>query len=151
MFKAQATTLVRRHVDDCFRFVADDFFHNYPRWSPEVLELTPLSRGPVRVGSLARQVRVDFGRRSADTFRVIALERGRRLTFEGISSPFLIDFRFATLDRQTRLVFTFSLSRLDLWMRPFERGIRRAAQEGAERVVDNLKGLIETDCAGGTG
>jgi hypothetical protein len=151
VFKAQATTLVRRHVDDCFRFVADDFFHNYPRWSPEVVELTPLSRGPVRVGSLARQVRVDFGRRSADTFRVIALERGRRLTFEGISSPFLIDFRFATLDRQTRLVFTFSLSRLDLWMRPLERGIRRAAQEGAERVVDNLKGLIETDCAGGTG
>jgi hypothetical protein len=151
MLKAQAATLVRRHVDDCFRFVADDFFRNYPRWSPEVVELMPLSRGPVRVGSLARQVRVDFGRRTADTFRVIALERGRRLTFQGVSSPFLVDYRFETLDGQTRLVFTFVLSRLDLWMRPFERRIRRAAQEGADRVVINLKGLIETDCAGGVG
>jgi hypothetical protein len=35
----------------------------------------------------------------------------------------------------TRLTFTFTLERVDLYMRPFEKRIRSAVQDGAERVV----------------
>ena len=148
MLKAQARTLIRRNADDCFRFVAIDFFRNYPRWSPEVVDLRPLSAGPLRPGSTARQVRVDYGRRTASTFRVSALEHGRRLTFQGVSSPFMTDYRFEAQAEHTWLTFTFVLRRLDLWMRPFEERIRRAAQQSSEQVVANVKSLIEAERSG---
>jgi len=39
------------------------------------------------------------------------------------------------------------LRRLDLMMRPFEKLIRIAIQDGAERTVRNLKRLIEAEAA----
>ncbi|MEA3278512.1 MAG: SRPBCC family protein [Pseudomonadota bacterium] len=145
MVRAQASTLIRKPVDTCFRFVAVDFFRNYPRWSPEVVELKVLSGGRLRVGTMGHQVRVDQGRRSESSFRVILLQEGRRVTFQGISSPFLVDYRFEALADRTRLTFSFQLQRLELTMRPFERLIRVAAQDGAKRVVGNLKYLIEAE------
>lgn len=148
MVKCQASALVCKAADDCFRFVAVDFFRNYPRWSPEVVELRPLSRGPLRVGSMVYQVRVDYGRKTAASFHVTAMEQGRRLTFQGTSTPFLADYRFESQDGQTRVTFTFVLQRLDLAMRPFEGMIRRATRESTERVVRNLKRLIEAEGTG---
>jgi hypothetical protein len=147
MVRAQASTLIRRDAEHCFRFVAVDFFRNYPRWSPEVVELRSLSPGPLRVGTLGCQVRVDFGRRTAATFRVTALEQGRRLAFQGTSKPFVVEYRFESLDDRTRVTFTFVLQRLDLPLRPLKGAIGRAAQASAERVVANLKRLIEAEAA----
>lgn len=67
---AKSSSIIKRPPEDVFRFVGERFFENYPRWSPEVVELTPLSDGPVGVGTMARQVRVDQGRRSESIFRV---------------------------------------------------------------------------------
>ncbi len=53
-----------------FSFIVDDFLTIYPRWSPEVQSLRPLSHGVLRVGFMAEQTRVDQGRRSTSTFRV---------------------------------------------------------------------------------
>jgi hypothetical protein len=44
----------------------------------------------------------------------------------------------------THLTFIFELAQLNLALRPFEKLIRIAAQDGAERVIRNLKGLIES-------
>lgn len=150
MIKAQASIQIERPPDTVYAFVADDFERNYPRWSPEVKELRMVSRGPMRVGTIARQVRVDQGRRTESTFRITHMEPVQRLTFQGTSFPFLVDYRFAgaaenTL-QHTRLTFTFELRRIDLMMRPFEKLIRSAVQDGAERTVRNLKRLIETEC-----
>jgi hypothetical protein len=45
----------------------------------------------------------------------------------------------------TRLTFVFELRRIDLLMRPFERRIRAAVQNGAERVVHSIKDLVERE------
>jgi hypothetical protein len=58
-----------------------------------------------------------------------------------------VDYRLDDASQHTRLTFTFELRRIDLMMRPFEKLIRVAVQDGAERTVRNLKRLIETDCA----
>jgi carbon monoxide dehydrogenase subunit G len=130
-----------------YRFIAEDFARNYPRWSPEVRELRMMSKGPLRVGSLARQVRVDQGRRTESTFKITQMEPQRRLTFQGTSFPFVVDYRLEAKEAKTRLTFTFELRRLDLMMRPFEKLIRVAVKEGAEQTVRNLKHLIESECA----
>jgi hypothetical protein len=145
--RAQAQILVGLPPEPVFAFVAEDFVRNYPRWSPEVQRLELLTPGPLRVGSRARQVRVDQGRRSDSTFRVVALEPPSRVGFSEISERFRIEYRLEALGERTRLSFAFELRQLDLYMRPFEKLIRAAVQEGAERVVRNIKGLVEREVA----
>ena len=146
MVKAQAITVIARPAEPVFDFIAADFFTNYPRWSPEVVELKPLSPGPLQVGMRARQVRVDQGRRTDAVFQVIALERPRRVEFQGTTTPFLISYGLGSLEGgRTRLTFVFELRRLELYMRPFEKLIRVAVQDSAERVVRNIKGLVEKE------
>lgn len=147
MVKAQASIEIERPPDAVYAFIAEGFEHNYPRWSPEVKDLRLISKGPMRVGTLARQVRVDQGRRTESTFKITKMQPGERLTFQGTSFPFLVDYRFDAAVQHTRLTFTFELRRIDLMMRPFEKLIRAAVQDGAERTVRNLKRLIEAECA----
>ena len=145
MVKARADILIRRPQKLVYGFVARDFFANYPRWSPEVQRLEVLTPGPLRVGSRARQVRIDQGRRSESTFRVTALEDPVRLEFAEGSDLFRIGYRLDPAGEQTRLSFAFELTRLELYMRPFEKLVRIAVQDGAERVVRNIKALVERE------
>ncbi|ESQ14035.1 MAG TPA: polyketide cyclase [Chromatiaceae bacterium] len=147
MVRAQANIEIQRAPESVYRFITDDFARNYPRWSPEVKELRLLSKGPLRVGTLARQVRVDQGRRTESTFKITQMQPHQRLTFQGTSFPFVVDYRIGAGNAHTKLSFTFELRRLDLMMRPFEKLIRVAVQEGAERTVRNLKRLIESEVA----
>ncbi|SMF97287.1 Polyketide cyclase / dehydrase and lipid transport [Methylomagnum ishizawai] len=142
---AKASTVIKKPVVDVFHFIGEDFFSNYPKWSPEVVELKPLSTGPVQVGSMAWQVRVDRGHRTESTFAVTDLQPNRRIAFSGVSNAFhcAYELRQAGPDAATQVAFTFELPELELYMRPFEQLIRLAVQEGAERTVQNLKGLLE--------
>ena len=143
MVRAQARTLIAEPTEQVFNFIAVDFVENYKRWSPEVVSLEPKSRGPVKVGSTYRQVRIDQGRRTESTFRVSRFEPGKQVEFEGTSNPFRVSYELHPIADKTRLIFTFELSRLELFMRPFEKLLRIALQEGAERVVFNIRHLIE--------
>ncbi len=145
MVKARADILIRRPPERVYDFVARDFFANYPRWSPEVQRLEVLTPGPLRVGSRARQVRMDQGRRSESTFRVTALEEPVRVEFAEGTDLFRIGYRLDPAGEQTRLTFAFELTRLELYMRPFEKLVRIAVQDGAERVVRNIKALLEQE------
>ncbi|MEA3639068.1 MAG: SRPBCC family protein [Lamprobacter sp.] len=146
MVKVKASIEIERPAESVYRFIAEDFAQNYPRWSPEVKELQIATEGPLRVGSVGRQVRVDQGRRTESVFYITQMEPAQRLTFESDSPSFLVDYRFAPdTDARTQLTFTFELRRLDLMMRPFEKLIRRAVQDGARRTVRNLKRLIESE------
>ena len=145
MVKSQSSILIRCSVPDLFHFVATDFVRNYPRWSPEVQQLTPLSSGPLAVGWTARQVRIDQGRRSEADFKVIALEPERRVCFKGIKDPFEINYFFEPHFDYTRLTFSFEMARLGFGLRPFEKLIRVAVKEGTDRVVRDLKTLAERE------
>lgn len=147
MVQTQVSTEIERPVATVFEFVAVEFFDNYPRWSPEVRELEPLDGNAVQAGMRARQVRVDRGRRSETVFRVTDLEPYRRVRFEGIDRPaFAIEYVFEPVEPgRCRLDFTFELRRLEMYMRPFERLIRRAVHEGSENAVANIKQLIERE------
>jgi uncharacterized protein YndB with AHSA1/START domain len=153
---AKASTVIRKPVEDVFHFIGDEFFDNYPKWSPEVVELKPLSEGPFKVGTLARQVRVDHGHRSESTFRVTDVQPNRRISFSGVSNAYRCTYDLEAADMPTpatRVAFTFEFPELEIFMRPFEKLIRIAVQDGAERTVKNLKGLLErrTEESGGPG
>lgn len=147
MIEGSAAICIARPVATVYRFIAVDYYRNYPCWSPEVVALTPLTPGPWREGALARQVRVDQGRRSDTTFRATRLEPDRRMLIDGVSAAYHADYELeGEGEGSTLLSFRFRLDRLDLFMLPFEKLIRSTLADGAARTAHNLKGLIEAEC-----
>lgn len=142
-----ASVVIDRSPEAVFRFIGEQFFTNYPRWSPEVRELRQISPGPVRVGTRARQVRVDLGHRSESIFAVTIFTPDRRVCFEGISCPYHCDYEIMAFSSKssTEVRFTFELSKLDLYLRPFEPVLRDAISNGVKRTVHNLKRLVEAE------
>lgn len=147
MVRTETRVDIARPVATVFRFVVDELFTNYPRWSPEVVELEGLDGAGIAVGARARQVRVDHGRRSETIVRITALAKPHYVEFASEHSPwFRIRFDFEPIDADhTGVTFTFELTRLELYMRPFQRLIRRAIDNGAQRSMHELKRLIETE------
>lgn len=142
---AKARTLIERPPAEIFRYLGDGFFENYPKWSPEVIELECITNGPLKLGTIARQVRIDQGRRSETKFTINIYERDKRLGFSGVSDPFRCTYELREINsgKSAELIFTFELSEIQMFMRPFEKLIRVVVQEGAERTVRNLKQLTE--------
>jgi hypothetical protein len=141
----KASITIDRPGEEVFQYIAVDFFQNYPKLSPEVIQLEALTNGPVKLGTIARQVRVDQGHRSESRFRVTLYEPNKRLCFAGVSDPYRCTYELQELNqgKTVRLSFTFELLELQLFMRPFEKLIRVVVQDGAERTVRNLKRLTE--------
>lgn len=146
MIEAHAEVLIARPTPEVYRFIALDFYRNYPRWSPEVVALTPLTPGPWREGALARQVRVDEGRRTDTTFRATRLEPDRRMLIDGVSAVYQADYTLTPTETgATLLGFRFRIERLEFYLLPFERLIRDALAAGVARTTRRLKALIETE------
>lgn len=142
----KASTVIQKSEQHVFNFIGTELLVNYPRWSPEVRELEKLTDGPLGLGTLCRQVRVDQGNRSESTFKIVSFEPHVHICFAGVSNPFRCDYLLQLADpAATQITFTFELLSLDLHMRPFEKLIRIAIQDGAERTVRNIKRLIEAD------
>jgi len=144
----RATIFVKSPPDEIFDYIGLNFFTNYPKWSPEVVELEQLSDGPMQLGTLGRQVRVDQRRRLESRFKVTTYDFGRCLRFAGVPDPFVCTFDLERMERTgatdgTTLTFTFEGFELRDYMKPFEKLIRVVVQDGAARTVGNIKRLIE--------
>ncbi len=145
----KASTTIQCPADKLFNFIGNDLLVNYPRWSPEVKELEKQTEGPVQLGTVCRQVRVDQGNRSESTFKVEAFDIGKRICFKGTSDPYRCDYLMESINEtESKIIFSFELLSLDLHVRPFEKLVRIAVQDGTERTVKNIKKLIEADIAG---
>lgn len=140
----QAEDIVNCSVSKVFEFVAHRFFENYPQWCPQVVELEPLSNPPVGVGFRGRQVTRDRGIDSESIFEVTEFEDPRKLEIKGATEPFRSSYEFhRESDDSTRVSFTFELEELELVMRPFQKLIRVALQDGATQTIENIKRLLE--------
>lgn len=147
MINGRSRIEIERPVATVYEFVVVRFFENYPRWSPEVRQLRAISNGPVGIGTRGRQVRVDHGRRSETTFEVTRLEPERAVDFDGDrQARFAIRYRFEPNGPDSCILhLDFELKKLDLFMRPFEKLIRHAIQDGTDQTVRNIKALIERE------
>ena len=143
MIRTRASVLINRPIEAVYRFVSEDFFENYRKWSPEVVQLEKTSIGPVRTGTTGRQVRRDRGFRSETVFRVTECVPLRAIGFASLSKPrFSVRYFFEPSRQATRLTFSFEL-KPELFMRPFQRAMSAAVDSEGRRVVNNIKSLLE--------
>ena len=142
-----ASITIAKPVQVVFDYVANHFFENYQKWAPEVTEFKPINNNPVKVGALARQTRIEQGQRVESTFEIVTLEPERLFILNGLSAPFRDVYEFQAIhhDESTLLSFTFELLELEIFMRPFEKLIRSAIEEGARNTVSNIKNLLVSD------
>ncbi|MGR8942012.1 MAG: SRPBCC family protein, partial [Gammaproteobacteria bacterium] len=127
-----------------FEIVGDRFFENYPKWAEEVAEFEPLDGDQVHVGARARQVRKDSGVEVESVFEITEFRPTFKLAFQGISAPYRQTYLLEDGEarQSTRLTFRFELLELEIFMRPFEKLIRFAIEEGTENTVGNIKKLV---------
>ena len=143
----KASIKIDRPVQEVFDYVALHFFENYPKWALEVVEFKPINDNPMKVGALARQTRIDQGQKVESTFEIIALQPNELLVLNGLSAPYRNSYHFQAIhnDEETLLTFSFELLELEIFMRPFEKLIRTAIEEGAQNTVQNIRNLLAVD------
>jgi hypothetical protein len=88
-----ASQVIERPPAEVFQFVATDHFQNHPKWDPAVTAITQTSPGPMGVGTTARLVRTDRGRRLEGTMEVTEYEPVRRFTEVSRFGPFTLQAR----------------------------------------------------------
>jgi hypothetical protein len=136
---------IRRPPAAVYAFVVEDFFHNYPRWSPQVEQLRQITPGPLQTGTRGYQVRVDQGRRTESEFVVERLIRGEAVTFTGIDYPYRITYAVEPVAGGSRLRFRFELLEMSRVLRPFSGLVRRIVERTTTPVADDIRGLIEAE------
>jgi hypothetical protein len=91
-----ASQVIERPPAEVFRFVATDHFQNHPTWDPAVTAITQTSPGPMGVGTTARLVRTDRGRRIEGSMEVTEYQPVRSFAEVSRFGPFTLHAR-ATL------------------------------------------------------
>ncbi|MFZ2450473.1 MAG: hypothetical protein WAW36_08140 [Methylovulum miyakonense] len=140
----KASVVINKPTTDIFVFIGDRFFENYPKWALEVTEFQPLNGLQVFVGARAEQLRRDQGQDIKSVFEITEFHPFIKLTFKGLTAPYMNSYYLEPGDTEqsTLLTFSFTLLELELFMRPFEKLIRTAIEEGAENTVENIKNLL---------
>lgn len=140
----EASIDIERPIGDVFEIIGQHFFDNYPKWAVEVVEFEPLDGRQVFPGAKARQVRKDSGAEVESVFEITEFQPVHKLVLKGVSEPYQQSYLLESgqVSQPTRLTFRFELLELDVFMRPFEKLIRYAIEEGAENTVENIKNLV---------
>jgi len=144
---AEASIEIDQPLDQVFEFVGHDFFENYPKWAADLVDFEPLDGEQVFVGAKARQIRQDGGEEVESVFEIAEYQPLTKLAVQGLTQPYRQSYLLQTEgDRPpTRLTFRFEFLQLEIFMRPFEKLIRCAIEEGAENTVEQIKNLIMYD------
>lgn len=143
----QAEELIACPASKAYEIIGYQFFENYQKWCPQVVELEQLTLPPIGVGAKGRQVTRDRGIDSESVFEVSQFAPREVFEISGTSEPFRSSYEFKEENGATRVVFTFELKEIELVMRPFQKLIRTALQDGAIQTIENIKRLLEETVA----
>ncbi|MFU8789531.1 MAG: SRPBCC family protein [Methylobacter sp.] len=140
----EASTDINKPIHDVFAYIGEHFFDNYPKWALEVVEFEPLDGKEVCVGAKAKQVRDDNGAKNESVFEITDYQPSSKLIFKGLTAPYRHSYLLESSEQKqpTHLTFRFELLELEIFMRPFEKLIRSAIEDGAENTVENIKKLM---------
>jgi uncharacterized protein YndB with AHSA1/START domain len=136
---------IDRPIEEVWRFMSD--FSNTPKWSPDIVEMTQTSPGPLGVGTtlLIRHPKQSLAG------RVTEFEPDRSFVFEVTSGPARgtrVGYSMERIERNTRLVYSFDF-KLEGFYRlfgPFVTGrATRQGQTEAEANVSNVKRILESE------
>ena len=140
----EASIDINHLITEVFSFIGENFYENYPKWAPEVVQLEPLDGNEIFIGAKTKQVREDQGSTTESIFEFTVYDPVAKLMFKGLDQPYSHSYLLERIDQEqsTRLTFRFELSEIEVFMRPFQKLIRASIEDGAENTVENIKNLM---------
>lgn len=140
----EASIDINHLITEVFSFIGENFYENYPKWAPEVVQLEPLDGNEIFIGAKTKQVREDQGSTTESIFEISEYDPVAKLVFKGLNQPYSHSYLLERIDQEqsTRLTFRFELSEIEVFMRPFQKLIRASIEDGAENTVENIKNLM---------
>jgi carbon monoxide dehydrogenase subunit G len=137
------TVEIERAPEAVFAFVTDPA--NYPRWQPSLVEVRPHSRGPLRVGSEATEVRRFLGREVETSWTCVEHKPVSHSAIESDDAvvPFRGTFDLEPSGAGTRLTWT-----VETWGAASKVGgplVGRATRRELEANARRLKQLLESE------
>ncbi len=138
---------VNRRIDDVFDVIGTHCYENHPRWEREVVEVRPLTDGPIGLGSRAIMVREEFGGRREIAYEVTDFAPPRRIAFQHLGGQMLFEHAFELQDAGP------SATDLAVHVRMEPRGAFRLMSplvafnlpRTSERITRSLVDLIEAE------
>jgi carbon monoxide dehydrogenase subunit G len=135
------TVEIDRPREEVFAFVTDPA--NYPRWQPSLVEVRPHSRGPLRLGSEATEVRRFMGREVESTWTCVEHEPDERSAIQADDGPvpFKGTFVLEALGARTRFRWI-----VETWGAAARLGgplVGRTTRRELEQNSARLKELLE--------
>lgn len=150
MIVHEHTHRVNRSAEEAFDVIGTHMYDNHPRWEKEVVEIRPLTPGPVGVGSRAIMVRQEFGRRSEEEYEITEFVPGRRIAAQHPDDAvmdFQISFDLEPIDADSCTVRVEVRAQPHGWARLLEPVMRIAMPRRGERITRDLVGVIESQSA----
>ena len=147
MVRVQAMQIIDRPPEQVFQYVAAEHFQHHPEWDPNVVELTQTSLGPMGIGTTARLVRRDQGKRVEGTVEVVGYEPNQSFAAVARFGPFVLRQRavFEPLaGGRTRLTLTIDTEAAGImhFLLPlFKRTFARTMAQSLQRINQALMTL----------
>ena len=146
MIVHEHTRRIDRSAEEAFAVIGTHMYDNHPRWEREVVEIRPLTPGPVGVGSRAIMVRQEFGRRSEVEYEITEFDPGRRIAAshpDDAAMDFDITFDLEPIDDGSCALTVRVAARPKGWARLLEPVMRMAMPRRGARITDDLVEVIE--------
>jgi uncharacterized protein YndB with AHSA1/START domain len=141
MIEMEFTTYLNRPVDQVYDFVINA--ENLILWQSGLVKSELLTRGPLRVGTRVRQVRMMGPKKSEVKAEITALEPNKRFTTKTITNPkATVDDLFEPQDGGTLLTYRFELHTSGL-MHMFESQVKDIIQTDTNADLEKLKQILE--------
>jgi uncharacterized protein YndB with AHSA1/START domain len=141
MIQHEVTIHLNRPVEQVFAFLADT--GKVSTWQSNLIELEPLTEGPLRLGSRFREIR-RLGRRDSEIQgQVTAFEPNKRLETKTTTKPEVtVSYSFEPENGGTRLRYRFILLSTGM-MRLLEPLVARSIKKESESDFETLKRILE--------
>lgn len=135
------TVEIARPPEEVFSFVTDTA--NYPRWQPSLVEIRPITRGRLRLGSEATEVRRFLGREVETTWRCVEHEPHERSAIESDDGPVPFRGTFVLEPHRGGTRFTWTVETRGAAARMGGPLVGRATRRELEENTTRLKELLE--------
>lgn len=143
----ESSVTINKPVPEVFSYMGTHFFDNYPNWAVEVVEFEPLDGKEVFIGARAKQIRQENNAKVESVFAITDYQPCSKLMFQGVKDPYRHSYLLESTGESksaAHLTFRFELLELDVFMRPFQKLIRAAIEDGTENTLANIKKLIDS-------
>jgi uncharacterized protein YndB with AHSA1/START domain len=139
-------------------FTALTDFEQARAWMPNLVTITPMSEGPVAVGTRYRETRKMFGRAASETFEVTAFEPPSRLGLrvdgtQGASrkGEYRVAYALEPVGVGTRLSLDSQIEMPGWFFRVFGAVLVRVFRRGIRKDLEALKRHVEAETGTATG